>query len=270
MTILKEPPLRLLRGIPLAAQNLQKTFGQRQVLRDIDLHIPAGQFVAIVGRSGCGKSTLLRLLAGLEQPSGGELLAGSAPLSEAQEDTRLMFQEARLLPWKKVIDNVGLGLSGNWRPRALEALEAVGLAERANEWPAALSGGQKQRVALVRALIHQPRLLLLDEPLGALDALTRIEMQQLIERLWRQHGFTVLLVTHDVSEAVAVADRVILIEDGEVGLDLNVDLPRPRVRGSHRLAALETEVLNRVLSIPGTPPEPEPVAPLPTQLRWAL
>ena len=270
MTILKETPPRLLRGIPLAAQNLQKTFGQRQVLRDIDLHIPAGQFVAIVGRSGCGKSTLLRLLAGLDQPSGGELLAGSAPLREAQEDTRLMCQEARLLPWKKVIDNVGLGLSGNWRARALQALEAVGLAERANEWPAALSGGQKQRVALARALIHQPRLLLLDEPLGALDALTRIEMQQLIERLWRQHGFTVLLVTHDVSEAVAVADRVILIEDGEVGLDLNVDLPRPRVRGSHRLAALETEVLNRVLSIPGTPPEPEPVAPLPTQLRWAL
>lgn len=156
-----------------------------------------------------------------------------------------------------MIDNVGLGLSGDWRPKALQALEAVGLADRANEWPAALSGGQKQRVALARALIHQPRLLLLDEPLGALDALTRIEMQQLIERLWRQHGFTVLLVTHDVSEAVAVADRVILIEDGEVGLDLNVDLARPRARGSHRLAALESEVLNRVLSVPGTPPEPD-------------
>lgn len=268
MTILKEPS-RLLRGIPLAAHNLQKIFGQRQVLRDIDLHIPAGQFVAIVGRSGCGKSTLLRLLAGLDQPTGGELLAGAAALSEAREDTRLMFQEARLLPWKRVIDNVGLGLSGNWRAQALQALEAVGLAERANEWPAALSGGQKQRVALARALIHQPRLLLLDEPLGALDALTRIEMQQLIEGLWQQHGFTVLLVTHDVSEAVAVADRVILIEDGEVGLDLIVDLPRPRVRGSHRLAALETEVLNRVLSAPGIAPQPEPVAPLPTQLRWA-
>ena len=111
--------------------------------------------------------------------------------------------------------------------------------------------------------------MLLDEPLGALDALTRIEMQQLIERLWHQHGFTVLLVTHDVNEAVAVADRVILIEDGAVGLDLSVDLSRPRARGSHRLAALESEVLNRVLAVPGTPPEPEPVAPLPTQLRWA-
>ncbi|RMR38015.1 ATP-binding cassette domain-containing protein, partial [Pseudomonas savastanoi] len=155
-------------------------------------------------------STLLRLLAGLDKPTEGQLLAGSAPLDDAREDTRLMFQEARLLPWKKIIDNVGLGLSGDWRAQALEALEAVGLAERANEWPAALSGGQKQRVALARALIHKPRLLLLDEPLGALDALTRIEMQQLIEKLWHQYGFTVLLVTHDVSEAVAIADRVIL------------------------------------------------------------
>ena len=264
----QQPP-HLLRGIPLVVRNLQKTFGTRQVLRDIDLHIPAGQFVAVVGRSGCGKSSLLRLLAGLDQPTGGDLLAGAAPLGDARQDTRLMFQEARLLPWKKIIDNVGLGLSGNWRPQALAALEAVGLADRANEWPAALSGGQKQRVALARALIHKPRLLLLDEPLGALDALTRIEMQQLIERLWQQHGFTVLLVTHDVSEAVAIADRVILIEDGEVGLDLHVELPRPRVRGSHRLAALETEVLNRVLSLPGEPPAPEPVSPLPTQLRWA-
>lgn len=265
----QQPP-RPQRGIALALRTLQKTFGSRKVLRDIDLHIPAGQFVAVVGRSGCGKSTLLRLLAGLDQPTGGQLLAGSTPLSAARQHTRLMFQEARLLPWKKIIDNVGLGLTGNWRPQALQALDAVGLADRAEEWPAALSGGQKQRVALARALIHQPRLLLLDEPLGALDALTRIEMQQLIERLWQQHGFTVLLVTHDVSEAVAIADRVILIEDGQVGLDLPVDLPRPRARGSHQLASLEKQVLDRVLAVPGQPPDPEPLSPLPTQLRWAL
>jgi len=125
-------------------------------------------------------------------------------------------------------------------------------------------------VALARALIHQPRLLLLDEPLGALDALTRIEMQQLIERLWLQHGFTVLLVTHDVSEAVAMADRVILIEDGAIGLDLAVDLPRPRNRGSATLAALEARILDRVLQRPPLAERPEPVNPLPTQLRWAL
>ncbi|MEE4462311.1 aliphatic sulfonates ABC transporter ATP-binding protein [Azotobacter chroococcum] len=247
-------------GIPLALEGLHKAFGERQVLQAIDLHIPAGQFVAVVGRSGCGKSTLLRLLAGLDAPTGGALLAGQVPLAQVREDTRLMFQDARLLPWKRVIDNVGLGLSGDWRPRAEEALAAVGLAERAGEWPAALSGGQKQRVALARALIHRPRLLLLDEPLGALDALTRIEMQQLIERLWQQHGFTVLLVTHDVSEAVAVADRVILIEEGRIGLDLPVDLPRPRNRGSARLAALEAEVLERVLAPAGFPAGREPLA----------
>ncbi|WAJ37920.1 aliphatic sulfonates ABC transporter ATP-binding protein [Pseudomonas sp. GOM7] len=257
-------------GIPLAIEKIEKTFGERQVLKGIDLHIPAGQFVAVVGRSGCGKSTLLRLLAGLDQPSVGQLLAGNGTLDAVREDIRLMFQDSRLLPWKRVIDNVGLGLAGDWRQQAEDALAAVGLADRSQEWPAALSGGQKQRVALARALIHRPRLLLLDEPLGALDALTRIEMQRLIERLWQQHGFTVLLVTHDVAEAVAVADRVILIEDGQIGLDLDVQLLRPRAYGSPLLAALEARVLDRVLAQPELPTPPEPVSPLPTQLRWAL
>lgn len=257
-------------GAPLTVRGIRKAFGERDVLRGIDLDIPAGQFVAVVGRSGCGKSTLLRLLAGLDSPTQGALYANGAPLAQSRGQTRLMFQDARLLPWKRVIDNVGLGLSGDWRARAEEALAAVGLAERANEWPAALSGGQKQRVALARALIHRPRLLLLDEPLGALDALTRIEMQQLIERLWQQHHFTVLLVTHDVSEAVTIADRVILIEDGRVGLDLAVNLPRPRPRASAELARFEARVLARVLEQPGNDARPEPVQPLPTQLRWAL
>ena len=240
-------PSRLNHGTPLGLQGVSKRFGDRTILQAIDLHIPAGQFVAVVGRSGCGKSTLLRLLAGLETPSAGELLAGQAPLAAAREETRLMFQDARLLPWKRVIDNVGLGLRGDWRTAALEALEAVNLADRAGEWPAALSGGQRQRVALARALIHRPGLLLLDEPLGALDALTRIEMQALIETLWRQQNFTVLLVTHDVSEAVALADRVLLIEEGKIGLDLTIDLPRPRRRGSARLAELEAQVLEQVM-----------------------
>ncbi len=248
MSTFTDNPARLNRGTPVGVNGVSKQYGDRTILNNIDLHIPAGQFVAVVGRSGCGKSTLLRLLAGLESTTRGELLAGTAPLAQAREDTRLMFQDSRLLPWKKVIDNVGLGLKGKaWRAAALEALAAVGLADRANEWPAALSGGQKQRVALARALIHRPGLLLLDEPLGALDALTRIEMQGLIESLWQQHHFTVLLVTHDVSEAVAIADRVLLIEEGRIGLDLLVDLPRPRRRGSPRLAELEEQVLDRVM-----------------------
>lgn len=238
---------RLNQGIPLLLNGVSKRYGSNQVLNALDLHIAAGQFIAVVGRSGGGKSTLLRLLAGLESPNGGELLAGSTPLANIQSDTRMMFQDARLLPWKSVIDNVGLGLKGNWRDAARAALASVGLEQRAGEWPAALSGGQKQRVALARALVHQPGLLLLDEPLGALDALTRIEMQAMIVSLWQEHGFTVVLVTHDVSEAVAMADRVLLIEEGKIGLDLAIDLPRPRRVGSVRLAELEEQVLNRVM-----------------------
>lgn len=238
---------RLSQGTPLHLNSVSKRYGQNQVLNGLDLHIAAGQFVALVGRSGGGKSTLLRLLAGLEAPDDGELLAGSTPLARMQDDTRMMFQDARLLPWKSVIDNVGLGLHDSWRDAARQALSAVGLEERAGEWPATLSGGQKQRVALARALIHRPGLLLLDEPLGALDALTRLEMQDLIVSLWQKHGFTVLLVTHDVSEAVAMADRVLMIEEGKIGLDVAIDVPRPRRTGQARLAELEAEVLDRVM-----------------------
>lgn len=265
----QQPP-RVLNGVPLSVRGLNKRFGELSVLKELDLEVPAGQFIAVVGRSGCGKSTLLRLLAGLDEPTSGKLLAAGRPLPESRDGTRLMFQDSRLLPWKKVIDNVGLGLRGDWRAQALEALRAVGLEDKAGNWPATLSGGQKQRVALARALIHKPRLLLLDEPLGALDALTRIEMQQLIERLWHQHGFTVLLVTHDVAEAVAVADRVILIEQGQIGLDLAVSVARPRGHGSFQLAELEAQVLGRVLANPALSEVPEELQPLPTQLRWAL
>jgi len=234
-------------GVAVAVQGVAKAFAGKPVLQGLDLHIAPGEFVAIVGRSGCGKSTLLRHIAGLERTDGGSIAVAGEARRQLHDNTRVMFQEARLLPWKTVLENVGLGLPGDWRPVALAALAEVGLAERAEEWPAVLSGGQRQRVALARALVHSPRLLLLDEPLGALDALTRIEMQGLIERLWLQQGFTALLVTHDVAEAVTLADRVVLIEDGVIGLDLPVRLPRSRERGSGDFAALEGQVLHRVL-----------------------
>jgi sulfonate transport system ATP-binding protein len=158
-----------------------------------------------------------------------------------------MFQDSRLLPWKRILPNVMLGLDSSLAPQARKILAQVGLAERAQDWPATLSGGQRQRVALARALVHDPALLLLDEPLGSLDALTRIEMQQLIEDIWRSRGFTAVLVTHDVAEAITLADRAILIEGGRVALDEIVHLPRPRARGSARFAALEERILGRVL-----------------------
>jgi sulfonate transport system ATP-binding protein len=158
-----------------------------------------------------------------------------------------MFQDSRLLPWRRILPNVMLGLEPALIPQARKVLAQVGLAERANDWPATLSGGQRQRVALARALVHDPNLLLLDEPLGSLDALTRIEMQQLIEDVWQSRGFTAMLVTHDVAEAVSLADRVILIEGGRVALDEVVNIPRPHTRGSARFAALEESILGRVM-----------------------
>ncbi|WP_322104733.1 ATP-binding cassette domain-containing protein [Paraburkholderia sp. J41] len=222
-----------------------KRFGERPVLSDFDLAIERGSFVSIVGRSGCGKSTLLRLIAGLETPDAGAVVrrgVGGTTL-----ETRIMFQDARLLPWKTVLQNVMLGLGRGARDDARAVLDEVGLLARADDWPAQLSGGQRQRVALARALVHRPSLLLLDEPLGALDALTRIEMHALIERLWREHRFTALLVTHDVHEAVALGDRILLVEAGRIALDQAVPLARPRARVDARFAELEERVLQRVL-----------------------
>ncbi len=239
------------RGVPLALHGLTKRYGQRTVLNHAQLTIEPGEFVAIVGRSGCGKSTLLRLVAGLEAASSGSLQIDGTPHTGLRNDTRIMFQDARLLPWKRVIDNVALGLPKDQRGAAVQVLKQVGLGDRQADWPARLSGGQRQRVALARALVHQPNLLLLDEPLGALDALTRIEMHALIEDLWLRNGFTALLVTHDVQEAVALADRVVLIEDGVIALDERIALPRPRSRGDAAFAALEKRILDRVLQRPG-------------------
>ena len=249
-------------GLGVRLDKLGKRFGERAVLDGVDLAVQPGEFVAIVGCSGCGKSTLLRLLAGLETPTAGELKLGDAPAAAHRDDVRIMFQEARLLPWRTVLQNVQLGLeSRDAAARARDALAHVGLADRASEWPAVLSGGQRQRVALARALVHRPRLLLLDEPLGALDALTRIEMQRLIESVWRELRFTAVLVTHDVAEAVALADRVLLVEDGRVTLDEPVALARPRAHGTAAFADLEGRVLSRVLKeAPGEAERPRLVA----------
>ena len=265
-------------GTAIRIRNLQKSYKARSVLKSLQLDIEAGEFVAVIGRSGCGKSTLLRLIAGLEKADSGSLeFAQHDGQNNGQNnrrpETRVMFQDSRLLPWKTVLDNVALGLRGR-RSDAVAALNKVALAERAGEWPSVLSGGQRQRVALARALVHEPTLLLLDEPLGALDALTRIEMQSLIEQLWQQRGFTALLVTHDVQEAIALADRVILIEDGQITLDQKVDLPRPRARGNPVFAALEEQILARVLQRPAQQPDAElgDVSLLRTvnQVTWAI
>jgi sulfonate transport system ATP-binding protein len=236
-------------GLAITIRHLEKSFGANQVLRGINLHVPAGQFVAIVGRSGCGKSTLLRLLLGLDAPSGGRFWFGDrAEEKPDKRAIRVMFQEPRLLPWARVLANVEVGLgeergSVRARDRALATLREVGLEDRRNEWPSVLSGGQKQRVALARALASRPRFLAFDEPLGALDALTRISMQRLLERVWCDQGFTAVMVTHDVAEAVTLADRVLMIENGEIAADLRIDLPRPRERGSVEVAALEGSIL---------------------------
>lgn len=239
-------------GTQLSILDLTKAFGRKTVLNSVNLEVSPGEFVAIVGRSGCGKSTLLRLVSGLEKPSAGGILLDGEPLRKLSSSVRVMFQDPRLLEWKRVIQNVGLGLQDNWRERAQWALEQVGLQDRGEEWPAVLSGGQRQRVSLARALVSQPRLLLLDEPLGALDALTRIDMQRLIEKLWQEQHFTAFLVTHDVEEAVALADRVIVIEDGRIALDLPVNLSRPRDRGHEAFLSIRETILDQVMNREGS------------------
>lgn len=233
-------------GISIQIEGLIKSFGQTTVLKDVNLQVNKGEFIAIVGKSGCGKSTLLRLIAGLEDKTSGTLLLNGQEDKSQREGVRVLFQEPRLLPWKSVISNVSIASVTKDKESAQKALESVGLAEKGDEWPSKLSGGQRQRVALARALSSNPKLLLLDEPLGALDALTRIEMQSLIEKLWQDSGFTAILVTHDVSEAVALADRVILIESGVISLDLPIPLARPRVRNNDFIY-YESKILNRVM-----------------------
>lgn len=233
-------------GAAVVLEGLEKRFGQREVLRGIDLEVPPGEFVTIVGRSGCGKSTLLRLLSGLEVPTAGSAQIVTQAGTNASETVRVVFQEPRLLPWKCVLDNVMLGAAADRVTKALRVLASVGMAERAGDYPGVLSGGQRQRVALARALLHEPCVLLLDEPFGALDALTRIEAQRLVEQIWLEHGFTALLVTHDVGEAVLLGDRVLVVEDGKIAARFEVDVERPRRREHPDVARVTGLVLDAI------------------------
>ncbi|MFJ8252784.1 ABC transporter ATP-binding protein [Streptomyces sp. NPDC094466] len=208
---------------------LVRRFGDRTVLKELDLTVAPGEFTALLGRSGSGKSTLLRAVARLDHS-----VEGSGELA-VPERVSLSFQDSRLLPWLRVLDNVTLGLRGPAaRERGLTALEEVGLAGRDRSWPHELSGGEQQRAALARALVREPELLLADEPFGALDALTRIKMHGLLRELYERHRPAVLLVTHDVDEAVELADRVLVLEDGLISVDLAIDLPTPRSRRDPR------------------------------------
>ncbi|WP_262371296.1 ABC transporter ATP-binding protein [Streptomyces sp. WAC01526] len=226
-------------GAAVQVAGLVRAFGDRAVIDDLQLTVQPGEFVALLGRSGCGKSTLLRVLAGLDREIEGEVLV---PRRKA-----VAFQAPRLMPWKRVWRNVLLGLPGRpEREAAVTALDEVGLGHRADAWPKTLSGGEAQRASLARALVREPDLLLLDEPFGALDALTRIKAQRLVAELWRERGCAVLLVTHDVEEALLLADRALVMEGGRIAYETAVDLPRPRDIADPRFGALRARLLDRL------------------------
>lgn len=220
-------------------EGLTRTFDDRAVIDRLDLDIRPGEFVALLGRSGCGKSTLLRILAGLDRDIVGTVLV---PRRKA-----VAFQAPRLMPWKRVWRNVLLGLPGApERELAERALEEVGLTHRSQAWPKTLSGGEAQRASLARALVREPDLLLLDEPFGALDALTRIKAQRLVDELWQRRGCAVLLVTHDVEEAVLLADRVLVMDHGVIAHEVDMPLERPRDIAEPRFAEIRTALLERL------------------------
>jgi sulfonate transport system ATP-binding protein len=255
-------PLETSTGVAVVARNVRRTFNGRDVLRDVNLTVEADQFVALLGRSGTGKSTLLRILGGLDPDYEGQVLV--------PERRAVVFQEARLVPWLRVLSNVLLGLGSRGdiratlRSRGLEALDEVGLAEHAQDWPLTLSGGEAQRVALARALVREPQLMLLDEPFGALDALTRIKMHALLQRLCVRHHPAVLLVTHDVDEAILLADRIVVLVDGAIAFDAEVTVAKPRSRGDVNFLALRSRLLSE-LGVDESAPIPP--APLPHLVR---
>jgi sulfonate transport system ATP-binding protein len=217
--------------------DLTRRFGERTVLDGLNIDLAPGSFTALLGRSGSGKSTLLRTLSGLDPLPPGSTARLPRPVS-------VVFQEPRLLPWRRIWRNVALGLKGaDARDRAQAALAEVGLDRHLDAWPATLSGGEAQRAALARALVREPRLLLLDEPFAALDALTRLRMHGLVVELWRRHAPTTLIVTHDVDEALLLADRALVLADGRIAADIAIDLPRPRTHAHPGFTALRRRLL---------------------------
>lgn len=233
-------------GANVAVRNLSLNFGSTSVLRDLDLDIAAGEFVALLGRSGSGKTTLLRVLAGLEAP-----LGGTTSVPEARS---VVFQEPRLLPWKPVWENVAIGLRGDGlRESAVAALREVNLEQRADAWPLTLSGGEAQRAGLARALVREPKFLLLDEPFASIDALTRLRMHDLIIDLWKLHGPSILLVTHDVDEALLLADRALVMDGGRIAAEVRTGAGRPRDPTSTRFVQQRRELL-ALLGVQTGPP----------------
>lgn len=229
-------------GPAVRVRGLVRSYGEATVLDHLDLALAQGEFVAILGRSGSGKSTLLRALAGLDRDVAG---AGEV---HVPDQVAVVFQDSRLLPWARVLDNVVLGLPGRDRDAVREAgraaLAEVGLAGRERAWPVELSGGEQQRVSLARSLVRSPRLLLADEPFGALDALTRTRMHALLRELYRQHRPAVLLVTHDVDEAIVLADRVVVLDGGRIAAERRIDLGDTRDPADPRFIQTRTALLD--------------------------
>jgi len=230
-----------------------KRFGESRVLHDVRLALAAGEIATLVGKSGCGKSTLLRLIAGLDRDFHGNIALDGAPLSGIHPEIGLIFQEPRLLPWLSVAENVGFPQlrqgAAESDPQVHALLQEVGLSDAANALPKALSGGMAQRAAIARGLFSQPRLLLLDEPFSAVDAFTRMHLQDLLLALAAEHGFAVLLVTHDIDEAAYLSDRVLVMGEGVLAQTIPVDLPRPRSRHDGALAQARDRILGALEAV---------------------